>query len=101
MNACFFNDTATTEIVPGLSVITTPGHTVGHQCVVVQSGGDGPDLLLGDAAYTPRMYAGPTDEDLVSGQAADPAAWRESLNRIKTAGAARVHFCHSTAVIHS
>ena len=23
------------EILPGLSVITTPGHTVGHQCVVV------------------------------------------------------------------
>ena len=26
-----------TEILPGLSVITTPGHTAGHQCVVVQS----------------------------------------------------------------
>ncbi len=24
-----------TEILPGLSVITTPGHTAGHQCVVV------------------------------------------------------------------
>jgi N-acyl homoserine lactone hydrolase len=90
-----------TEILPGLSVITTPGHTVGHQCVVVQSGGDGPDLLLGDAAYTPYLYAGPADEDLVPGQAADPAAWRESLDRIKAAGAARVHFCHDTAVIHS
>ena len=49
------------EVLPGLSVITTPGHTVGHQCVVVQSGDGGPDVLIGDAAYTPRMYQGPPD----------------------------------------
>jgi len=89
------------EVLPGLSVITTPGHTVGHQCVVVQSADGGPDLLIGDAAYTPHQYAGPADEDLVPGQAADPVAWRDSLHRIKTAGAYRVHFCHHTAIIHS
>ena len=88
------------EVLPGLSVITTPGHTVGHQCVVVQSAGGGPDLLIGDAAYTPHQYAGPADEDLVPGQAADPVAWRDSLHRIKTAGASRVHFCHHTTVLH-
>src|SRR5246500_3295123 len=42
-----------TDILPGLSVITTPGHTAGHQCAVVQTGNDSPDLLIGDAAYTP------------------------------------------------
>jgi N-acyl homoserine lactone hydrolase len=89
------------EVLPGLSVITTPGHTSGHQCVVVQSADGGPDLLIGDAAYTPNQYAGPADEDLVPGQAADPVAWRDSLHRIKAAGAARVHFCHHTAIIHS
>jgi N-acyl homoserine lactone hydrolase len=89
------------EVLPGLSVITTPGHTSGHQCVVVQSADGGPDLLIGDAAYTPNQYAGPADEDLVPGQAADPVAWRGSLHRIKTAGAARLHFCHHTAIIHS
>ena len=89
------------EVLPGLSVITTPGHTVGHQCVVVASAG-GNDLLIGDAAYTPRLYASPPpDEDLVPGQAADPVAWRDSLHRIQAAGASRVHFCHHTAVIHS
>ena len=88
-----------TEIVPGLSVITTPGHTVGHQCVVVSSA-DGQDLLIGDAAYTPRQFAGPPDEDLVPGQAADPVAWRGSLGRIKSLAPARVHFCHHTDVLH-
>jgi N-acyl homoserine lactone hydrolase len=89
------------EILPGLSVITTPGHTVGHQCVVVESA-DGPDLLIGDAAYTPRVYASPPpDEDLLPGQAADPVAWRDSLHRIHDSAAARVHFCHHTAIVHS
>ena len=88
-----------TEIVPGLSVITTPGHTVGHQCVLVAAA-DGQDLLIGDAAYTPRQFAGPPDEDLVPGQAADPVAWRGSLGRIKSLAPARVHFCHHTDVLH-
>jgi N-acyl homoserine lactone hydrolase len=87
------------EILPGLSVITTPGHTVGHQCVLVAAA-DGQDLLIGDAAYTPRQFAGPPDEDLPPGQAADPVAWRGSLGRIKSLAAARVHFCHHAAVLH-
>ena len=88
-----------TEILPGLSVVTTPGHTVGHQCVVVSSA-DGQDLLIGDAAYTPRQFAGPPDADLAPGQAADPVAWRGSLGRIKALAPARVHFCHHTDVLH-
>ena len=88
-----------TEILPGLSVVTTPGHTVGHQCVVVSSA-DGQDLLVGDAAYTPRQFAGPPDADLPPGQAADPVAWRGSLGRIKSLAPARVHFCHHTDVLH-
>ena len=88
-----------TEILPGLSVMTTPGHTVGHQCVVVSSA-DGQDLLVGDAAYTPRQFAGPPDADLPPGQAADPVAWRGSLGRIKSLAPARVHFCHHTDVLH-
>jgi N-acyl homoserine lactone hydrolase len=88
-----------TEILPGLSVITTPGHTVGHQCVLV-SAADGQDLLIGDAAYTPRQFAGPPDADLVPGQATGSVAWRGSLGRIKSLAPARVHFCHHTDVLH-
>ncbi|HKA98127.1 MAG TPA: hypothetical protein VKD66_17815, partial [Streptosporangiaceae bacterium] len=90
-----------TEVLPGLSVIATPGHTTGHQCVVVQSAAGSPDLLIGDAAYTPRQYAGPADSKLPSGQASDPAAWRQSLLRIHSMSPARVHFCHHTDIIHS
>jgi N-acyl homoserine lactone hydrolase len=90
-----------TEILPGLSVITTPGHTVGHQCVVVRSGDGAADLLIGDAAYSPKLYQGPPDEDLLPGQASDVAAWRDSLQRIKSTGAERVHFCHNTDIVHA
>jgi N-acyl homoserine lactone hydrolase len=89
-----------TEIMPGLSVITTPGHTVGHQSVLVH-GTDGDDLLIGDAVYTPTQYAGPDDQELPLGQAADRESWAASRRRIRATEAARVHFCHHTGVIHS
>src|ERR1700742_5224006 len=89
-----------TEIVPGLSVMTTPGHTAGHQSVVVRGAGGG-GLMVGDAAYTPRLYSGPDDQKLPPGQAADRDAWEASRGRIRASGAARVHFCHHTDVIHA
>ena len=88
------------EVVPGLELISTPGHTAGHQSVVVRTA-DGPDVLIGDAAYTPRQYAGPADEDLPPGQAADPVSWRDSLQRVRALAGARVHFCHHTDVVHN
>ena len=88
-----------TEILPGLSVITTPGHTVGHQCVVVATDGQA-DLLIGDAAYTPRQFAGPPDNEVPPGQASNLAAWRGSLDRIRSLEPDRVHFCHHTDIVH-
>jgi N-acyl homoserine lactone hydrolase len=69
------------EVLPGLEVIATPGHTEGHQSVVVR-GDDGFDLLIGDAAYTPRQYA-------------------DSVRRIRSLCPERVHFCHHTDIVHS
>jgi N-acyl homoserine lactone hydrolase len=88
------------EILPGLSVIATPGHTVGHQSVAIAAGDGSTDLLIGDAAYTPREYAGPPGQKLPPGQAADRPSWRDSLDRIRSTGAGQVHFCHHTDVIH-
>jgi N-acyl homoserine lactone hydrolase len=100
MNAKFELLDGDAELLPGLSVITTPGHTAGHQSVVVESADGGADLLIGDAAYTPRQYASPDREDLPPGQAADLASWRESVRRLQSLGAGHVHFCHHTDVIH-
>ena len=89
------------EILPGLSVIATPGHTAGHQCVVVRADDGSPDLLIGDAAYTPREYTGPLDQRLPPGQAADRPAWEASIGRVRSMSPARVHFCHHTDVVGS
>jgi len=101
MNARFELLDGDAEILPGLSVITTPGHTAGHQCVVVQADGGAPDLLTGDAVYTPQVYQGPDDQELPPGQAADRDSWLRSRARIRASGAARLHFCHHAGVIHS
>jgi N-acyl homoserine lactone hydrolase len=101
MNATFELLDGDAEVLPGLSVIATPGHTAGHQSVVVQSADGTPDLLIGDAAYTPRQYTGPPGEELPPGQASDLAAWQDSLRRIRSMSPARVHFCHHTDVLHA
>ncbi len=88
------------EILPGLSVVTTPGHTVGHQSVVVSTG-NGAEVLIGDAAYHPQQYLEPDDGELPPGQASDPAAWRESVGRMHALRPDRVHFCHDTGIVHA
>src|SRR6516164_8677149 len=88
------------EIRPGLSVIATPGHTSGHQSVLVAAVEGGPDLLIGDAAWTPRQYL-PEPGPLPPGQAADEDAWRASVNRMRALSPAHGHFCHHTDIVHS
>jgi N-acyl homoserine lactone hydrolase len=88
------------EILPGLSVVTTPGHTAGHQSVLVDAGGGAPDVLIGDAAYTPREYQGPLDQELPPGQAADHPSWAASIGRLHDLAPSQVHFCHDTATVH-
>jgi hypothetical protein len=69
--------------------------------VVVGGNGGAPELLIGDAAYTPRQYHGPADAELPPGQASDAQSWQASVRRIKAVPAARVHFCHHADVAHN
>jgi N-acyl homoserine lactone hydrolase len=100
MNARFELLDGDADVLPGLSVIATPGHTVGHQCVVVRSADGRPDLMIGDAAYTPRQYLSPATAKLPPGQASDLASWQDSVRRIHALDPGRVHFCHHTDVVH-
>jgi len=101
MNASFELLDGDAEIAPGVSVIGTPGHTSGHQSVLVTSAAGDHDVLIGDAAYTAAQFSGPPGAELPPGQASDLDAWHASLARIRAAEPARVHFCHDTAVIHA
>jgi len=90
-----------TQIAEGVRVIATPGHTVGHQSVMVATGAQGEELMIGDAAYTSHIYRKPDRPELPSGQAADREAWERSLEHIHALRPAQVHFCHDTTVVHS
>ena len=41
------------EVLPGIRLLPTPGHTAGHQSVLVETD-EGPVVLGGDVAYTFR-----------------------------------------------
>jgi glyoxylase-like metal-dependent hydrolase (beta-lactamase superfamily II) len=44
------------EVVPGITLVPTPGHTAGHQSLVVETG-DGNVVLLGQAVPDASAYA--------------------------------------------
>jgi N-acyl homoserine lactone hydrolase len=72
------------EIVEGVSVLATPGHTPGHQSVTVRTG-DGLVLIVGQAAQDARAFAtGPADA---------------SIERLRELNADRIHFSHDLAVL--
>jgi N-acyl homoserine lactone hydrolase len=101
MNARFELLDGDAEVLPGLRVIATPGHTVGHQSVLVESADGRSDVLIGDAAYQPRQYLDPLSDELPAGQASDVRAWRASVAKIMSAEPDRVHFCHYSDILHT
>lgn len=90
------------EVAEGVRVVATPGHTTGHQSVIVDSD-EGGAVMIGDAAYTARIYEDSTQADLGGwrGQYSDREAWSASLDRLRNMHAHAVHFCHDTKVVHS
>ena len=85
------------EIVEGVHVVASPGHTAGHQCILVRT--ERQEMLIGDAAYTAAIYQRPDPQRLPEGQASDVERWTDSLRRLRALAAHRVHFCHDTTVI--
>jgi N-acyl homoserine lactone hydrolase len=73
-----------TEVTAGVSVLATPGHTAGHQSVVVRTG-DELVLIVGQAAQDARSFATGTAD--------------ESVQRLRALNADRIHFSHDRAVL--
>lgn len=85
------------DLLPGVAAVATPGHTSGHQCLIVQTG-LGREVLIGDAAYNSRVFGQPDVTELPAGQAADRSTWLASLERLKAMNPRRVHYCHDPIV---
>ena len=60
-DAAYVEHDGEAEVLPGVRLLPTPGHTRGHQCVLVDTS-DGLVVLGGDVAYTFReLGAGATE----------------------------------------
>src|SRR3990170_4286443 len=68
------------EIVPGVTVLRSDGHTPGHQSLLVELPETGAVILSGDCAYWQRNI----DEDLPPGVVWDPTRAMHSIKRLKT-----------------
>ncbi len=81
------------EIVPGVMVVCTPGHTEGHQSVVIDTAGVRV-VLAGQAAETADEYRA-VAETFLSAIVDHPAA--AAVRRLQRLGPWRVYFSHDHA----
>jgi N-acyl homoserine lactone hydrolase len=72
------------ELFDGLRAVPTPGHSPGHQSLLLTLPATGPVILCGDAVYSQDNY----DRDSWTSQA-DPAAARDSALMLRAMAAER------------
>ena len=79
------------EILPGVRVMASYGHTPGHQSVLIDDA-SGPALIAAQAAYTAAEYETGGD----TGQAFEglERTYIKTIARLKSLGAGRVCFSH-------
>jgi N-acyl homoserine lactone hydrolase len=86
--------TGEVELLPGVRLVPTPGHTPGHQSMLIDSA-EGRTAIVGQAVYTRAEWDG-SDEPSVSGLggAWDRASYRASIERIRAFRPDTVLFGH-------
>jgi glyoxylase-like metal-dependent hydrolase (beta-lactamase superfamily II) len=83
------------EVAPGIRIFATPGHSPGHQSLVVDTP-DGPLLLAGQAVYSRGEWIGLPDAREGHTSASDQEAYRRSIARLKALNPKRVLFGHDS-----
>ncbi len=84
------------EPFEGIRVVATPGHTPGHQSLVVETA-EGRYVIAGQAAYTAGEWAGDPDAREGRSRAPDHAAYDRSLDRLRALDPEGVFFGHDRA----
>jgi glyoxylase-like metal-dependent hydrolase (beta-lactamase superfamily II) len=81
------------EVAPGIRIFATPGHSPGHQSLVVETV-DGSLLLAGQAVYSHGEWTGVAGTREGVSTAPDQPAYRRSVARLKHLHPKRVLFGH-------
>lgn len=81
------------DLVDGIRIVATPGHTPGHQSLVVETTA-GREILAGQAVYSPGEWAGEPGAREGRSRAPDPEAYDRSLERLRALDPVRVWFAH-------
>ena len=81
------------EPFEGIRIVATPGHTPGHQSLVVETD-QGLAILAGQACYRRGEWVGDPDDLEGRSSAGDQAAYDRSIARLKTLNPKRVLFGH-------
>lgn len=87
-----------TEVLSGVTILSTPGHTSGHQSVLVETS-EGPALIAGHAALTADEWENPEPGHVLGLQAAwNGQLYTKSLRRLRGLNPHRVYFSHDPTV---
>jgi N-acyl homoserine lactone hydrolase len=88
------------EVAPGVHLFSTPGHTPGHQSVVIETD-DGPVVIAGQAIYSAAEFAHirATGTLQAGDEPADPEAYLASALRMVALDATAVLFSHDEVVL--
>lgn len=81
------------EILPGLRLIATPGHTPGHQSVIVE-GDAGICVIAGQAVYSRGEWDGLPGAREGHSSAWNPDEYKRSAQRLSSLNPRRVYFGH-------
>jgi N-acyl homoserine lactone hydrolase len=85
------------EVAPGLRLIPTPGHTAGHQSLVLDAA-DGTVVLAGQAVQSRAEWEGASEPSASGASSARDPRYPGSVERLRSMDPARVHFAHDPAV---
>jgi glyoxylase-like metal-dependent hydrolase (beta-lactamase superfamily II) len=85
------------ELASGVRLIATPGHTPGHQSMVVDQP-EGLVVLAGQAVYSAGEWTGEPNAREGRSRAPDVDAYDDSVARLKALDPVRVHFAHDRAI---
>jgi len=85
------------EVAPGLRLVPTPGHTAGHQSLVLDAD-DGTVVLAGQALQSRAEWEGATEPSASGASTAADPGYPASVERLRSFDPVRVHFAHDPAV---